>query len=291
MKDWLAYCALRVLLGFIRRLPLALAHATARACMRGLDWMVPKFRRIASRNLAMALPGADARQITDGVFESLARMLVAFSRFPDMHRSNIGEWIRYEGYHHFEEALRRGKGVLFATAHLGAWELSAFAHALMSKPMHVVVRPLDNPWINDFVANRRSSSGNSLIAKKDASRAIFRALKNNEAVGVLVDQNVSPTEGVFIDFFGIKACAGSAFTRIAHRSGAAVIPGFALWSEVERKYVLQFYPVIEFTGEVEFDTQLLHTRLEQLIRQYPDQWLWIHRRWKTRPAGEEPLYS
>lgn len=238
----------------------------------------------------MALPGSDAAQVTNGVFASLARMLVAFSRFPDLHDENIHEWIRYEGFSHFEDAMRRGKGVLFATAHLGAWELSAFAHALMAEPMHIVVRPLDNPLIDRLVARRRAGSGNTLIPKKDAALPIFRALKANRAVGILVDQNVAADEGVFVDFFGIKACASSAFTRLAHRSGAAVIPGFALWSEAEKKYVLRFYPVLEFRGDVEADTQLLHSCLEQVIRDYPSQWLWIHRRWKTRPPGEPPLY-
>jgi KDO2-lipid IV(A) lauroyltransferase len=258
--------------------------------MRAFDLAIPRLRRIAARNLAMALPHSDPKPVTDGVFASLARMLVAFSRFPDLHRNNIGEWIRYEGFEHFEEALRRGKGVLFATAHLGAWELSAFAHALMAEPMHVVIRPLDNPLIDRLVARRRAASGNTLIPKKDAARGIFRALKANRAVGILVDQNVAPDEGVFVDFFGLKACAGSAFARLANRSGAAVIPGFALWSDVENKYILRFYPLLEFTGNVQSDTQLLHGVLEQVIRDYPDQWLWIHRRWKTRPAGEPSLY-
>lgn len=216
--------------------------------------------------------------------------MVAFSRFPDIDKTNIDDWIRYEGFEHYFEAKRRGRGVLFATAHMGAWELSAFAHALMAEPMHIVIRPLDNPLIDAEVSRRRSGSGNTLIAKKDAARAVFRALQRNEAVGVLIDQNVGTDEGVFVDFFGTLACAGSAFVRIAHRSGAAVIPGYALWSNAERRYVLRFYPPLEFTGDIAVDTQLLHSHLEQVIRQYPDQWFWIHRRWKTRPQGEPALY-
>ena len=286
----LAYFAFAAILASVRRMPLSLAHVASRGCVRCFDAAVPKLRRVAERNLAMALPGADAQRIIDGVFASIARMLVAFSRFPDLHRGNIGEWIRYEGFEHFEEAKRRGKGVLFATAHLGAWELSAFAHALMTAPMHVVVRPLDNPLIDNLVSRRRSASGNILIPKKDAARGILRALQNNDAVGILIDQNVAADEGVFIDFFGAKACAGSAFARLAYRSGAAVIPGFALWSHTESKYILRFYPLLEFTGDVASDTQMLHSCLETVIREYPDQWLWIHRRWKTRPAGEESRY-
>src|SRR5213078_277285 len=126
--------------------------------------------------------------IVDGVFRSIARMLVTFARFPRLTKDNIHQWIRYEGYEHFETALQQGKGVLFATAHLGNWELSAFAHALMSAPMHVVVRPLDNPRIDALVEARRAASGNRLIGKKEFARSILQALKNNEAVGTLIDQ-------------------------------------------------------------------------------------------------------
>ena len=145
---------------------------------------------------------------------------------------------------YFDEADRAGRGVLFATAHLGNWELSAFAHALLAAPMHVVVRPLDNPLIDRLVERRRALSGNRPIFKKDFARAILKALAANQAVGILIDQNASPDTGVFVDFFGIPACAGTGFAKLAAHSGAAVIPGFALWSEKERRYVLRFYPPV-----------------------------------------------
>jgi len=261
--------------------------------VRLLDAAAPRLRRVAMRNLEMALPELSAeqrKQIADGVFLSIARLLVAFARFPKIRRHNVTEWIRYEGYEHFEEALRRGRGVLFATAHLGNWELSAFAHALLSTPMHVVVRPLDNPRIDALVSRRRGRSGNRLIEKKDLARGILQALRANEAVGILIDQNTSIEEGIFADFFGIPACANPGFARIAAHSGAAVIPGFALWSEPERRYVLRFYPPVEMTGDAGEDTGRLQKQLEGVISEYPDQWLWIHRRWKTRPHGEPPLY-
>jgi KDO2-lipid IV(A) lauroyltransferase len=107
----------------------------------------------------------------------------------------------------------------------------------------------------------------------------------------LIDQNSSLDEGVFVDFFGVPACAGTGFAKIAAHSGASVIPGFALWSEEEARYVLRFYPPVAVTGDVQRDTQALQRQLEQAIRAYPDQWLWIHRRWKTRPPGEASLYG
>jgi KDO2-lipid IV(A) lauroyltransferase len=254
---------------------------------------MPRLRQVALRNLALAMPDksdAERRRIADGVFRSIARLVLSLARFPRIGPGNIGQWIRYEGFEHFEQALERGRGVLFATAHLGNWELSAFAHALLTAPMHVVVRPLDNPMIDRLIAARRTLSGNRLIEKKDFARSILKALAANEAVGILIDQNASLAEGTFVDFFGVPACAGTGFAKLAARSGAAVIPGFALWSEDERRYVLRFYPPIEMTGCVEADTRSLHAQLESVIREHPAQWLWIHRRWKTRPPGAEPLY-
>ncbi len=273
--------------------PLAVAYALARGYARLLDRAIPRLRRVADRNLSLAMPELDAAgraAIADGVFRSIARTLVAFAKFPSITRENVGRWIRCEGAEYFDDAVRKGRGVLFATAHMGNWELSAFAHALFRGPMHVVVRPLDNPYIDRMVERRRGLTGNRPIFKKDYARGILKALAANEAVGILIDQNTAVESGVFVDFFGVKACAGAGFAKIAARSGAAVIPGFAVWSEPERRYVLRFYPPVEMTGEVAIDTQALQAQLERVIREYPDQWLWIHRRWRTRPPGEPQLY-
>ena len=273
--------------------PRSVADRLARVYTNLLDLALPRLRRVARRNLEMALPELNPNErerIADGVFRSIARLIVAFAQFPKIHQENVSEWIRYEGYEHFEEALRRGHGVLFATAHLGNWELSAFAHGVMSSPMHIVVRALDNPKIEALVARRRALSGNRVIEKKDFARGILKALAGNEAVGILIDQNTSLEEGVFVDFFGIPAAASTGFAKIAAHSGAAVIPGFALWSETEGRYVLRFYPRVEMSGDAEEDTRRLQRQLEAVIREHPDQWLWIHRRWKTRPPGTPPLY-
>lgn len=274
-----------VLLAIIARIPRA-----AGLVMRAVDLAIPRYRRIALRNLELAGFGANRSDIVNGMFRHLARALSVFARMPEMNRNNIGDWIRYEGFEHYQEAKRRGKGVLFATGHLGNWELSAYAHALMTEPMNVVVRPLDNARLDALVERRRTGSGNRVIGKKDSARALLRALRANEPVGVLVDHNSMLNEGLFVDFFGIPACTNSAFAKLAHHSAAAVIPGFAVWSALEQRYVLRFYPLIEMTGNVTEDTQRVQSAIESAIREYPDQWLWIHRRWKTRPPGSPPLY-
>jgi KDO2-lipid IV(A) lauroyltransferase len=192
---------------------------------------------------------------------------------------------------HVDAARAAGRGILFATAHLGNWELSAFAYGLLVGPMHVLARPLDNPRIDALVERRRALSGNHLIFKKDYARAILKALAANQAVGILVDQNAVPAEGVFVEFFGTPACAATGFAKLAAHSGAAVIPGFAIWSEEERRYVLRFSPAVPITGDAALDTAAVQAQLEAAIRAWPDQWLWIHRRWKTRPAGAPSLYE
>lgn len=293
LRNWLEYLLARFLLATLEWTPRALAEWLARLYIGLVDLALPRLRRVARRNLALAFPEAapsDRERIIDGVFRSLARLLVALARFPRIDHRNISEWIRYEGFEHFQEGLRRGKGVLFATAHLGNWELSAYAHGLMAAPMHVVARPLDNPKIDALLERRRTLRGNRVIQKKDSARAILRALGRNKAVGILIDQNSSLDEGAFVDFFGVPACASLGFAKIAAHSGATVIPGFALWLEAERRYVLRFYPPVEITGDAVADTQRLQKIIEEVIRQFPDQWLWIHRRWKTRPPGEPPLY-
>ncbi len=294
IRNWTEYLLVRAAAATLRIGPRGWAFRLARLYTRLLDRAAPRLRRAARRNLEFAMPelAPEAREkLIDGVFTSLARVFATLARLPSIRQENVGEWIRYEGFEHFEAAKRNGRGVLFATAHLGNWELSAFAHALMAEPMHVVVRPLDNPLLDRWLERRRCLSGNRVIGKKESARKILRALAANEAVGVLIDQNALPQEGAFVEFFGRKACAHAGFVKLAARSGAAVIPGYALWSPEENRYVLRFYEPVPITGDAAADTQRLHAKLEEVIRAHPDQWLWIHRRWKTRPEGEPPIYD
>lgn len=244
-------------------------------------------------NLCLAYPswnGVARNRLIDGVFRTLGRLLVAIARFPSINVENVGDWISYHGLENYQAAKAKGRGVLVATAHFGNWELSAFSHALLTEPMNVMVRPLDNPLVDRLVETRRSLSGNRLIYKKDAARSVLKALKNNEAVGILIDQNTTPEEGTFINFFGTPACTGMAFAKLAHHSQAPVIPGFAVWDESKGRYILYFLPEIPISGDSAADTQRIHSVLETAIRAHPDQWMWIHRRWKTRPQGEPKVY-
>ncbi|MGA1994753.1 MAG: lysophospholipid acyltransferase family protein [Bryobacteraceae bacterium] len=293
LRNWTEYGAVLIAVFSLEWAPLGLAHVLGKVYARLLDLAIPRLRRVARRNLEAAYPElvpVRREAIIDGVFGSVGRLLVSFARFPRIHRGNLDRWIRLEGGEHFETARRRGRGVLFATAHLGNWELSAFAHAMLAAPMSVVVRRLDNPLVDRLVERRRSLSGNRAIGKKDFARSILKALAANQAVGILIDQNALPGDGVFVPFFGVPASASTGFAKLAAHSGATVLPGFALWSDEERRFVLRFYPPVPMTGDAARDTATLQARLEEVVREYPDQWLWLHRRWKTRPEGEAAFY-
>ncbi|WP_051670410.1 lysophospholipid acyltransferase family protein [Bryobacter aggregatus] len=278
---------LRSLLAVASQAPLGFSLALART----LDRLAPRLRQSAERNLQLALPPTNPIETTSGVYRSLGRMLYFFSRFPTRNAANIHDWIEYEGFEHYREAKALGKGVLFATGHIGNWELSAFAHAYLTEPMSVVVRPLDNPILDALIKRYRTLSGNRILDKQDFLRGILKALANNEAVGILIDQNTMPENGAFVDFFGIPASTGTTFAKLAHKTGAAVLPGYAIWSEKRNKYILRFDPIFPMSGDVATDTANLTRHFEGVIRQYPEQWLWLHRRWKTRPAGSPDLYS
>jgi KDO2-lipid IV(A) lauroyltransferase len=162
--------------------------------------------------------------------------------------------------------------------------------------MGMVIRRLDNPLVDALVNRIRCLHGNRVLHKDDFARGLIAAMRAGDTVGILMDTNMTPPQGLFAPFFGIQVCTASGLARVALKTGAAVLPGFLLWDESERRYVLHFYPEIALasTGDSEADaatnTARFNAVLEDAIRQHPSQWLWMHRRWKTRPPGEPPIY-
>jgi Kdo2-lipid IVA lauroyltransferase/acyltransferase len=300
MTEWLAYAFVWVVLNLVGLLPRSLARAAGAIVARILMVITPKLRKTAEFNLRLAFPDwSDVqRQATiQGMTRSLGWMAAEFARMPRYKRQNIEEVIVLDGNENFLEGQRRGKGVLFLTAHIGAWELSSYAHALYGYPLHYMARPLDNAPLDALVNRYRGLSGNAPIFKNESARAMLKILKDAGTIGILADQNTMPQEGVFVDFFGTPACTTAGIARVALHTGAAVVPGYAVWDAALKKYRLRFEPPLELvhTGDTERDiaenTQLFAKVTEDIVRKYPDQWVWIHARWKTRPQGEPPLYD
>ena len=283
----------------VRLLPRGLARTAGVAIGAVAFRALGRLRRVGLRNLELAFPGITARQreaILRSEYRNLGLLLAEFCKMQGYTAATASRFIRYEGLENYLRARERGKGVLVLTGHLGAWELSSFYHSLMGMPMGMVIRRLDNPLVDEFVNRIRCLHGNRVIHKDDFARGLIASMRAGETVGILMDTNMTPPQGVFVPFFGVPACTASGMARIAEKTGAAVLPGFLLWEQSEQKYVLRFGEELEIvhTGDAEQDaltnTATFTAAIERYIRQYPDQWLWMHRRWKTRPSGEEGIY-
>ena len=300
MKERLQFALVWLLLKLAGVLPRPLARAMTAGIVRVLFAFLPKLRQTALFNLRLAFPDwpeEHRRALIRGMTRSLGWMAAEFARFPRYTKENISDTIVLDGHENFLAGLQRGKGVLFLTGHIGAWEFSSFAHALYGYPLHYMARPLDHPLVDALVNRYRGLSGNQPIFKNESARAMLKILKEGGTVGILADQNTMRDEGAFVDFFGAPACTTTGIARVALHTGAAVVPGYAVWDEQLRKYRLRFEPPLELirTSDTEHDvaanTQLFTRVLEEIIRKYPEQWVWIHARWKTRPQGEAPLYD
>jgi KDO2-lipid IV(A) lauroyltransferase len=288
-----------VFVHLLRLLPRRWARAAGAGIAFVAFRLMGRLRRTGLRNLALAFPERSEQEqlsILQGVYRNLGYQLAEFCQMPGYTAKRAGEFIRYEGLEHYLAAREQGKGVLVLTGHLGAWELSSFYHSLAGYPMGMVIRRLDNPLVDRFVNRIRCLHGNRVIHKDDFARGLIASMRANETVGILMDTNMTPPQGVFVPFFGVEACTASGLARVAAKTGAAVVPGFLLWEQSERRYVLRFGPQVELarTEDSEQDaianTARFTAILESYIRAHPDQWLWLHRRWKTRRPGEQGIY-
>jgi Kdo2-lipid IVA lauroyltransferase/acyltransferase len=299
MREWLEYAAAWTALRGLGALPRGLARATGVAVARLAWWLRPPLRRAAEFNLRLAFPNwgtAERRRVTRAMVRNIGWMAGEFAQFPRYTRERVEEFVLLDGYENYAAAAAAGRGVLVLTGHIGAWELAPFAQALFGAPLHFLVRPIPNRRVDALVMRYRCFSGNRPIAKSGAARAIIRVLRQGGAVGILLDLNAAADDGVFVPFFGIPAATSDGMARIALRTGAPVVPGYVFWDAGMRKYRLRFEPAVELvrTGEEEADVRENTARFTKVIeafaRQRPDQWLWVHKRWKTRPPGEPPLY-
>ena len=299
MRELLEYIPVWLMAGVMRWMPRPVARGIC-ICVGLLIYSTyGRLRRVGMRNLDLAFPEKtqeEKRQILQGLFISLGRQLAEFCLFPRYTRANVENIAVYDGFENFAQARSRGKGVIFLTAHIGGWEVSSFAHSLYGHPMNIIVRPLDNRYLNAMVERYRNMHGNQTLSKQDYARGLLKLLRQGEVIGILMDTNMTPPQGEFVDFFGIPACTATGIARVASHTGAAVVPAFCVWDERIAKYKICFEPAVDLmnSGNSDADaianTEAFTKVIEGYVRRYPNQWLWVHRRWKTRPAGEPPIY-
>ena len=299
MRHRIEYALAWLVIRSLGAIPRPLSRAVGIVLAQTVYLLHSKLRRVGMRNLEIAFPDkalAERTRILRGEFTSLGRQLAEVCMFPRYTRENVEKIVVYEGFDNFETAQKRGKGVLYLTAHLGGWELSAFAHSLYGHPLGVVMRGMDNPYLDRLIQSLRTMHGNKAIDKDNFVRGLLAAMKAGETVGILMDTNMTPPQGIFVDFFGVPACTATGLARIALRTDAAVVPGFTVWDESLGKYKLYFEPALQLVRsgneehDIEVNTALFTKVIETNVRRYPDQWLWVHRRWKTRPPGQPSIY-
>src|SRR6202795_5064462 len=275
MIERLQYAVARAFVKMLGVLPRPVARGLAAGTVQLLLLLLPKMRKTAEFNLRLAFPEwseEHLRDVLNGMASNLGWMAAEFARLPRYTRENIENVVVLDGHENFLAGKNRGKGVIYLTGHIGAWELSSYAHALYGYPLHYMARPLDNARLDALVNCYRGLSGDKPIFKNESARAMLKILREAGTIGILADQNTLPEEGAFVDFFGTLACTTTGIARVALHTGAAVVPGYAVWDESLKKYRLRFEPPLELvrTDNAERDifenTQLFARVTEEIIR-------------------------
>lgn len=298
MKERLFRAAVRL----AEAIPLPLRAWIFEAVMLGFWAVDVRHRRIARTNLGIAFPGMDDREASRIIRRCYVRMGTAAAEFvhlPRMDAAYIAERIRIEG----TEFLRRtrdetGMGPLAMTGHFGNWEVMSHAVGTTGEPVAIIVRPLADPVLDRFVTERRERAGNRVLRKADSAREVLREVRRKSLVGILIDQNVSARQGIPVDFFTKKAYTTDGIARLALAARTRIHPAF-IYRDPRRKFhhTVRFGPPIPMDPSAPREEEVhrlmrrCNEELERAIREDPVQWLWLHRRWRTRPAGEPAIYG
>ncbi len=305
-KSWLVnveYAATRVAFAILGLLPRGLAIALGIGLMRLVPFVLTSLRRTGMRNLEIAFPeksDAERTEILAGTFENLGRVLGELSQVNKLSKEKFAEIIDFEldaeSKYVYARNKAEGRGVLITTGHLGNWEMLVLGFAALYEPISYLARPLDNPKIDALLNERRTRFGNNPINKTNSAMMAIRILREGGILGILSDVNAHPKEGVFVPFFGVQACTASGAAMMAIRADSFIFPTFCVWDRDIKRYKFVHGPLLEpsKTGDLKRDiietTAAYTAEIEKIIRSYPDQWMWIHKRWKTRPKGEADIY-
>lgn len=300
LLDWGVYVLLRLFVAWVGLMPAGLAYPFCEGLASLVYFLDRRHRRIGLINLRTAFPEQDDRwrkKVLHLSFRQIADQVVELSRISRLTPEKLGRRVFYEpgrGLQNYLQARRMGKGILYLTAHISAWELLPVAHALYGYPLSFVVRPLDNPFLDRWAARLRSRFGNRVLPKYDSLRPALKILREQGDVGLLIDQNVQEKEGVFVSFLGKTASTTSSLAALALKTSAPVLPGFIYPREKKGHYTIRFYPPLQVSRSGDFDRDLVENTarfngyIEEMIREFPHCWLWGHRRFRTQPDGSDP---
>jgi KDO2-lipid IV(A) lauroyltransferase len=287
MKHRIEYALVRMLIGLVRILPDGVVRASGTVLGLAFYTLDGPHRRIAHRNLAVAFPGrseTERRTIARAAFAHFGRLLFELLAFSTLSPEQMLERVEFEGEDRARLAYAQGKGVLFVTGHFGFWELHAMVHAVQIAPIGLLARALDNPYLNDLLERIRQRTGNTVMYRRGTIRRVMRALQAGQGVAVLIDQHIVGREAIYVDFFERPAATTSVVAALALRTGAPVVPVFALPLDDGRYRVIYEHPVEPPRGEsadaARDFTQRCTDVLEMYVRRHPDLWLWMHRRWR-----------
>ncbi len=301
LRNYLEYASVKLVLATLGRLPPHTAFRLGESIGKIGYRLGGDLRRTGTINLRLAFPektDEERAALLRECFESLGRELGLFSQMASRSREEMKQLIDVQGWENLEKArAERGDRLIYVTGHLGAWEMTSFGISLLGYPFTFLTRRLDNPKVEELVDSVRTKFGNRTIDKLSAARSMVKLLRSGEhAVGLLTDLNTLDDEAIFVDFFGVPAATTFVIAKLAVRTNTPLVPFFAPWSEEKGRYLLIAEPPIlpECTGDEEADVRRvtieITRRVENQIRQFPGQWLWIHKRWKTRPPGEPKIY-
>ncbi len=309
LQIWIEYAPVRVVFGFFSFLPRSVAIACGILLAKIVYPFLGGLRRTGLRNLEIAFPEkplAEREQILKKAFQNLGRILGEFSQFFNITPETLAEMTEFEfekdenknsdELKFYEAERAKGRGVVLVSPHLGNWEIGVFAYSALREPLKYLARPLDNPLIEDLTVRLRTRFGNQPINKTNAVMSVIEILRQGNILGVLPDVNAHPKEGVFVPFFDVPACTTSGVAMLALRTNALIVPMFCVWDEQKKRYRVGYGKIIEpvRTGnrhqDINETTALYTAEIEKFIRANPEQWLWMHKRWKTRPPGEKGLY-
>jgi Kdo2-lipid IVA lauroyltransferase/acyltransferase len=287
VRQRLEYLLVRLVMGIIRISPYRLVSGMGSAVGIASYLVDAPHRRIAHRNLAAAFPTrspAERRAIARAAFVHFGRLLFELLKFSTLSDEQMLARVDVTGEEHSRSAYAKGKGVLFVTGHFGYWELQAMVHALRVEPITMLARALDNPFVNDLLERIRQRTGNAVVYRRGTIRRVMRTLDAGKGVAILIDQHIMSRDAISVDFFSRPAATTSAVAALALRTGAPVVPVFALPAPGGRYRLIYEHAITppdrDAPDAVHEFTQRCTDVLEMYVRRNPEMWLWMHRRWR-----------